>query len=145
MSDDNTVNLEDEAVQAAIDAKAKELAADLAAQETEGLLNKNRELLGEVKQAKSRLKRYSNVPEDFDPEELEQLRGLRAEIEEKKAKAEGDWTKLREDLVTRHTSEMEAVKAERDAARSELDTCCHTCASASVWRATRSARASWKF
>ena len=119
MSDEKAMSAEE--MQEMIEAKAAELAEAKIEEATTGLAAKNRELLGEVKTARARMRKYADIPEDFDPEELESLRSLKAQIEEDKAKAEGNWTKLREDLVNKHTEALRQAEAERESAIQQLD------------------------
>ncbi len=78
--------------------------AERLASETSGLKQSQSELLKEAKLAKSKLAAYEGV----DPEEFKRLKSAADETERKRLAAEGDYTKLREQLVERHNSELTA-------------------------------------
>lgn len=119
------IDLNDEAVQAAIekaaDERAQELAGDVEAkiaEATEGLKSKNQQLLSEVKRFKQKVQ---GVPEDFDPEEWERIKAERAKAEEDRAKEEGRWEEYKQELVDQHKEREAAVAQERDQFRSQLE------------------------
>lgn len=109
MSDE--LNLQDEAVQAAIAAAAEEKAAELAAvkiaEETEGLRNKNQQLLGEVKKFKGIA---AKIPEDFDPEAWQELKTREEQAREEAAKQAGKWDEYKAELVETHKAETAALR-----------------------------------
>lgn len=80
------------------------LVAERLEQETAGLKKNQSEALKEAKAAKARLAAYEGV----DPEEFKRLKAAAEEAEQKKAAAEGDFSKLREQLIEKHNSELSA-------------------------------------
>lgn len=89
------VNLDDPAIQEAVQAAAAKLAEDQLKstldKETSGLKTKNRELLGKVKDFEKRLEA---LPEDFDPERYAQLTKDAEERERAEAERKGEYDKL---------------------------------------------------
>ena len=84
------------------------LIAERLASETEGLKKNRDELAKEAKTAKARLASYEGV----DPDEFKRLKHAAEEAEQKKAAAEGDFTKLRDQMVAKHNDEL-SVKEKR--------------------------------
>ena len=65
--------------------------------------------------------RLSKVPDDFDLAELEQLRKLQQTVDEEKAKAAGDWDKLKNDMEARHQQQLTQALNELAEANRELE------------------------
>lgn len=78
------------------------LIAERIAAETEGLKKNRDELAKEAKAAKAKLAAYDGV----DPEEHKRLKQAAEEADRKKAAAEGDFTKLRDQMVAKHNEEL---------------------------------------
>lgn len=78
--------------------------AERLAAETEGLKKNQQELLKEAKAAKARLAAYDGV----DPDEFKRLKAAAEEAEHKKAAAEGDFTKLKEQMAQKHQAGLGA-------------------------------------
>lgn len=78
--------------------------AERLAAETEGLKKNQQELLREAKAAKARLAAYDGI----DPEEFKRLKQAAEEAEHRKAAAEGDFSKLKEQMVQKHQAELGA-------------------------------------
>lgn len=101
------IDLSNEEVKAAIAEAAKEQAATIAeeiaaakvAEETEGLKNKNAQLLGEVKKFKAKA---SSIPDDFDPEAWSTMREEAEKAREEAAKQAGKWDEYKAELVEQH-------------------------------------------
>lgn len=88
------------------------------ADETEGLKNKNQQLLGEVKKFKARA---SSVPDDFDADEWQKIKDEAEAAREEAAKAAGKWDEYKAELVETHQTEIKGLKGERDALKSQLE------------------------
>lgn len=120
------IDLNNEAVQAAIaeqaatlaEKKAAELAAGIVEEETAGLKSKNRELLGEVKKFKQKA---SIIPEDFDPEAWQTMRADAEKAREEAAKAEGKWDEYKAELVETHQAEIGGLKDQNTALHGQLE------------------------
>lgn len=84
-----------DAVAAAVAAKVEE--------ETRGLKANRDALLGEKKEAQKKLEAYAGI----DPEKYQSLVEAEAKRAEEKAKAEGNWKKLEEQLLSQHAAEIE--------------------------------------
>lgn len=82
-----------------------------------GLKTNQQEAIKEAKKAKEALKGYDGV----DPEEFKRLKKAAEEAEEKRAKGEGDWKALEDQLKQRHAQEMEKATAESKRLRSSLE------------------------
>ena len=76
--------------------------AERLASEVEGLKKNRDEIAKEAKAAKARLTAYDGI----DPEEFKRLKAAAEEAEHKKAAAEGDFSKLKEQMVQRHQQEL---------------------------------------
>lgn len=74
--------------------QVEQLVAERIEEANKGLQENRDRVLGELKQAKDRLKQLDGI----DPEEVEALRQFRAEAERKEAEATGDW-KAREEQI----------------------------------------------
>lgn len=79
------------------------LVAERLAAETEGLKGNQKKLLDDLKAAQRTLKNYEGV----DPEKAREALSKLEELEHKKAAAEGDFSKLREQMVAKHQSELD--------------------------------------
>lgn len=119
------IDLNDEAVKAAIKeataAAVQEATAGFEsklAEETDGLKNKNRELLGEVKKFKAKA---SAVPEDFDPEAWNELKTAKQIADEEAAKAAGKWDEYKAELVETHQAEVGGLKEINGALHTQLE------------------------
>ena len=78
--------------------------------------------LDDLKGKNQRLrKKLETVPDDFDMAELEELRKLRQTIDDEKAKAAGDWDKLKSDMEARHAKELEAADSNNALLASQLE------------------------
>ncbi len=78
--------------------------AERVATEVDGLKRNRDELAKEAKAAKAKAAAY----EGFDPDEYKRLKTSAEEAEQKRLTAEGDFTKLREQLVNKHNTELGA-------------------------------------
>jgi len=87
-------------------------------EETDGLKNKNQQLLGEVKKFKTKA---SSVPDDFDAEAWKTMQEESAAAREAAAKAEGKWDEYKAELVETHQTEVAGVLQERDQFRGQLE------------------------
>lgn len=86
-------------------------------QERDALKANRDEILKEAKDAKSRLKNYDGV----DPTEFKKLKEAAEEAERKKAAAEGDFTKLQQQMAERHQAELAAEKKRTEKALAALE------------------------
>ena len=78
--------------------------------------------LNDLKGKNDRLRmRLDSVPDDFDMAELEELRKLRQTLDDEKAKAAGDWDKLRSDMEARHAKELESLHGSNTQLVSQLE------------------------
>lgn len=78
--------------------------------------------LDDLKGKNDRLReRLASVPDDFDVAELQELRKMRQTVDDEKARAAGDWDKLRGDMEARHAKELEGYKAESQRLVGQLD------------------------
>ena len=66
-------------------------------------------------------KKLEHVPDNFDIAELEELRKLRQTIDDDRARAAGDWDKLKGDLEARHQKERESLADRLAASEKQLD------------------------
>lgn len=86
-------------------------------QEREALKANRDEALTEAKRAKAALKAWDGK----DPSKYDELLRAAQEAEQKKAAAEGDFTKLRDQLVEKHTGELAAKDKRMSKLESALD------------------------
>lgn len=110
-----------EAVQAAAAAAVAEATKSFdekLAAETEGLRNKNQQLLGEVKKFKSKV---SSIPEDFDPDAWKTMREESEKAREEAAKAAGKWDEYKQELVQTHEAEKTSLLDENGKLKSQLE------------------------
>jgi hypothetical protein len=110
------LDLNDPEVKSALDAAAKQLAAELVAGETAGLKKSQQELLKEKKALEARI---AGLPQDFDPEEYTRLREEADKQREEREKAAGNWEKLKLELIQKHDAAMKKAAAEREALEAE--------------------------
>lgn len=71
--------------------------------------------LQKEREAAKEAKRYKEL--GLSPEEIAELKASRDRMEEDKAKAAGEWDKLREKLSNQHKTELDKIRAELDAIR----------------------------
>ena len=86
--------------------------------ETEGLKNKNSQLLSEVKKFKTKA---SALPDDFDPEKYAELVAAQATADEEAAKAAGKWDEYKAELVATHETAMTGVNDENKSLKGQLE------------------------
>lgn len=96
--------------------------------EKSGVLNKNQQLLDELKQAKEKM-----MPEGIDIEEFKQFQTEREKILEEKRKAEEDkliasenWDKLKSDMAANHEKNINEIKSASQNEISELKNALNT-------------------
>ncbi len=88
------------------DPETKQAVESIVAEQTEGLVAKNNELLSEVKKFKTKAK----TVEGFDVEDYKRLKSAEDEIEVKKAEAEGNYKELLDKQTNKFTSEIDSLK-----------------------------------
>lgn len=109
----NDIDLNSPEIQAAIEAQANKIAEGAA----KGLLDKNNQLMDELKE----LKRFKkSLGDDFDPEEVKALKEKQAEIERKKLIDGGELEKLLAKQEEESKKKLDAVVSQNATAYEEL-------------------------
>ncbi len=119
MPEDVAELLNSEEGKRAIAEAAEELANSRVEDAVGGLKNKNSELLSEVKKLKAF---KSELGDDFDPEEYQTLRKAKQKAEEDRAKAEGNWEKLKNSLVEQHQKEVQSLQGKLSQQQTAVET-----------------------
>lgn len=119
------IDLNNEEVQSAIQTAVAAAVAEATTgfeskltEETEGLKNKNSQLLSEVKKFKTKA---ASVPDDFDAEAWKTMQTDAEVAREAAAKAEGKWDEYKAELVTTHQTEVTGLKDENSALHLQLE------------------------
>lgn len=88
--------------------------------DVEGLPEMSAALKQANKEAADRRKALEKF-KDVDPEEFARLKALEDEVNTAKARAEGDFAKLREQMAAKHAKDLEATKKQADSYRVALE------------------------